>query len=319
MLALRYKTSLELDENISKPVLRDKEAIIKVCKAGICKTDTELIKGYMGFKGTLGHEFVGIVEECEDRKWLGQRIVGEINAGCGDCKNCAMGLGRHCSNRSVLGILGRDGCLADYCSLPTNNLCRVPKTISDDEAVFTEPLSAACEILEQTKIGKDDQCFVLGDGKLGILIAWVLSTQSDHVTLIGRHQDKLDIADWNGVQTVLDNEVLKDKADIVIDATGSVSGLCRAMELCRPRGRIVLKSTFAQKPEIDLTPIVINEITLIGSRCGQFKDGLDMIQKFKPPLTKLIEHTYSLRNGLKAFDHAERRGVLKILFDMNIN
>jgi len=318
MLALRYKSSLELEKNFSKPSIKNNEALIKVKKAGICKTDIELVKGYMGFEGTLGHEFVGVVEACEDDKWIGRRVVGEINSGCGQCENCQNGLARHCVTRSVLGILNRDGCMAEYCSLPLTNLCHLPDSISDDEAVFTEPLSAACEILEQTEVLSDDRCVVLGDGKLGILIAWVLSTKSDHVKLIGRHEKKLELAKWNNLQTMHESEIENEKADIVVDATGSVNGLNRAMALCRPRGRIVLKSTFAQNPEIDLSPMVINEITMIGSRCGQFKDGLALIEKRRPPLIRLIEKTYHLEDGLQAFGHAQKRGVLKILLDMTI-
>jgi alcohol dehydrogenase len=316
MLALKYSESLSLDIKSIPPELSSGTALLKVIKSGICKTDTEIIKGYMGFEGILGHEFVAIVEDCEDKSWVGKRVVGEINAGCGECVDCKKGLQRHCSNRTVLGIFSHDGCMAEYTKLPIENLLEVPVSVTDDDAVFTEPLSAACEILEQTEINKDDECIVLGDGKLGILIAWVLSTQSDNVTLMGHHQKKMDLAAWNGVKTTLSEKAGNVKADIVVDATGSKIGLTQAINMCKPRGRLILKSTFADQSELDLSPVVINEITIIGSRCGRFEDGLKLIEEYKPPLKRLVEASYPLVEGLEAFEHAQRKGALKILLSM---
>ncbi len=316
MKALVFDGKLHLERSYPEPGIRPGWAKIRINSAGICRTDLELTKGYMGFKGALGHEFAGTVEDCGDKEWVGRRVVGEINAACRECEWCAVDMGRHCPDRTVLGIMNHDGCMAEYCALPTANLCTVPDNLPDDRAVFTEPVSAACEILEQVDVGKKDRCIVLGDGKLGILCAWALCTVSNDVTLVGRHESKLERARWGGLNTSPSSEKQPDaSADIVVEATGSENGLAQALRLCRPRGVVVLKSTVAAGGELNLAPAVINEITLVGSRCGRFKDGLEMITKRDLPLNRLIDARYPLDEAEAAFEHAGRRGVLKILLE----
>lgn len=309
---LRYMTDYPVPE--AKPGW----ARIKVSLAGICRTDTEIMKGYMGFRGVLGHEFVGRVESCGDASWLGQRVVGEINAACGHCSWCIQGLGRHCPNRTTLGIDRLDGCMAEFCILPIENLFRVPPDISDEHAVLTEPLAAACEILEQLPpLSGKEKIVVLGDGRLGILCAWVLSTVTADVTIVGHHRDKLDLARWQGIKTAREGEEVPSGADIVVEATGSGQGIVRAMSLCRPRGTIVLKSTIAIQGEVNLSPIVVHEQTILGSRCGRFGDGLKMMCDFQDmPLERLITGRYPLENVAEAFLQAQRRETLKILLEI---
>jgi alcohol dehydrogenase len=292
-------------------------ARIKVMLAGICKTDMEIMKGYKGFKGVLGHEFVGVVEQCDDPAWIGKRVVGEINVACGHCRWCARGLGRHCPERSTLGIMNHDGCMAEYCVLPMENLLIVPEDIPNERAVLMEPLSAACEILEQLHFHGNERIVVLGDGRLGILCAWVLSTVASDVTLVGRHPEKLALADWRGIKRCLWTEAIESGADIVVEATGSGQGIATAILLCRPRGTIVLKSTVALQGEVNLAPVVINELTILGSRCGRFTDGLAMMRKFPDmPLERMITARYPLAEVQAAFVRAGQRDVLKILLEM---
>ena len=310
---LRYGTDYPLPE--TKPGW----ARIKVRLAGICRTDLEIMKGYMGFTGIMGHEFVGVVDRCDDAALIGRKVVGEINAACGNCAWCDRGLGRHCPKRTTLGIDRLDGCMADFCMLPTANLFEVPETISDERAVLTEPLSAACEILEQLPLSGTERIVVLGDGRLGILCAWALATTASDVTIAGHHPEKLDLARWRHIKTVLHEEEIESGADIVVDATGSGQGIARAMSLCRPRGTIVLKSTIALQGDINLSPIVIHEQTVLGSRCGRFGDGMAMMRDFPDmPLEKLITGRYALRDAEKAFERAQQRDALKVLFDLEM-
>jgi alcohol dehydrogenase len=270
----------------------------------------------MDFQGTLGHEFVGTVDACSRDEWIGKRVVGEINAACGSCEACRNALQRHCPNRSVLGIADLDGCMADYCMLPAANLIEVPPEISDDRAVFCEPLSAACEILEQVPFSGSETVTVLGDGRLGILCAWTLSTAARRVVLVGHHPEKLAIAEWNGVETRLESDGLPTGADVVVEATGSTAGLSQAIAACRPRGTIVLKSTVADTGRLNLAPLVVDEITLIGSRCGRFSDGLRLMRTHPDlPLEKLISARFAPEDALKAFPKAAGPGVLKVLFN----
>ena len=295
-------------------------AQISVEKAGICKTDIEIIKGYMGFKGILGHEFIGVVEQCDDTKWIGKRVVGEINAACGQCEWCAKGIGRHCPNRATLGIEKLDGCMADYCVLPVFNLLEVPKTVPDDRAVFIEPLSAACEILEQLKMKGSERAVILGDGRLGILCAWVLSTVLHDVTLVGHHPEKLELSAWRHIKTAVSSADVDAGADIVVDATGSGEGINEAMLLCRPRGTVVLKSTVASQGELNLAPIVINELTLLGSRCGQFVDGLRMLESYPDmPVERLITDRYPIEQAVEAFERSAQSDAVKVLLEMGKN
>ena len=317
MQAVIFRESLRFVQDHPVPSPGTEQARIRVKLAGICRTDLEIIKGYMGFKGILGHEFTGVVESCQDASWVGKRVVGEINAACGSCDYCMTGFGRHCPGRSTLGISGLDGCMAEYCVLPVTNLFCIEK-ISDEQAVLTEPLAAACEILEQVPLHGDERVVVLGDGRLGTLCAWVLATAAGRVTLVGHHQGKLDLAGWQGIETSLLGQEIEPGADIVVDATGSSRGIEQAIALCRPRGTIVLKSTVAQQGEVNLSPLVVNEITLVGSRCGQFSHALDMMLRFPDmPLERLITHRYPLHQALEAFETAQSGKALKVVLEVH--
>ncbi|MEE9913451.1 MAG: alcohol dehydrogenase catalytic domain-containing protein [Deltaproteobacteria bacterium] len=318
MAAAVFDGKLTYVQDYPQPELKPGWAKIKINMAGICKTDMEIMKGYLGFKGVLGHEFVGVVEACADSLWIGKRVVGEINAACGHCDWCARDLGRHCPNRTTLGILNQDGCMAEYCQLPTVNLLAVPDGIPDDRAVLTEPLSAACEILEQLPVRGDERVIVLGDGRLGLLCAWVLSTIADDVTVVGHHAEKLAAARWRNIKTALSEKDIRPGADIVVEATGSAAGVVSAMALARPRGTIVLKSTVALSGDVNLAPVVINEQTILGSRCGRFADGLSIMMNYPDmPLIKLITARYPLDNVQEAFVRARQSDALKVLLDVN--
>jgi alcohol dehydrogenase len=318
MKAAIFDGTLRCVEDHPKPEAGPGWARIGVQLAGVCKTDLEIMKGYMGFTGVLGHEFLGVVEDCDDKSWIGKRVVGEINAACGRCGWCARGLGRHCPNRTTLGIAGLDGCMAEYCVLPVENLCIVDPDISDDRAVLTEPLAAACEILEQLPVNGSERIIVLGDGRLGILCAWALRTAAPDVTIIGHHPEKLDIARWRDIKTASGTDGIEPGADIVVEATGSGGGIAQAMNLCRPRGTIVLKSTVAIQGEINLAPIVINELTVLGSRCGRFPDALKMMRDFPDmPLERLLTGRYPLHAAGEAFAEAKNGLALKVILDIN--
>ncbi len=317
MQAVVFDGQLRLAPDWPVPTLKPGWALIRVHLAGICKTDLEIMKGYMGYNGVLGHEFLGRVENCDDPAWIGRRVVGEINAACGQCDWCAQGLGRHCPERTTLGIVNHDGCMAEYCVLPVENLLEVEPDITDDQAILTEPLAAACEILEQLSLSGRERVVVLGDGRLGILCAWALATVVSDVALVGHHRDKLDIARWRNIATSLRGEGIAPGADVVVDATGSGRGIAQAMELCRPRGTIVLKSTVALQGEINLAPLVINELTVVGSRCGRFSDALAMIRAFPDmPLARLITHRYPLRRAVEAFSAAQNGQALKVVLEL---
>lgn len=317
MKAVIFDKELRYVEDWPVPRPKSGWALIKIQMAGICKTDLEIIKGYMGFKGVMGHEFLGVVESCDDPGLVGKRVAGEINAACGKCDWCVKGLGRHCPQRTTLGIVNHDGCMAEFCTLPVENLCEVDPEISDEQAILTEPLAAACEILEQIKIHGNEKIVVLGDGRLGILCAWTLSTVVEDVTLVGHHPEKLKTAHWRQIKTTMNREGVTAKADIVVDATGSGKGIAQAMELCRPRGIIVLKSTVALQGEINLAPLVINELTVVGSRCGRFSDALSMMQDYPDmPLGRLITHRYPLHQALEGFAAAQNGQALKVVLEV---
>jgi alcohol dehydrogenase len=313
MNALLYADGLQWTTDHPPPPRRPGWAMLDVLLAGICRTDLEITRGYMGFRGVLGHEFVGRVSACDQPSWIGKRVVGEINAGCGECETCRQGLPRHCPQRSVLGILNLDGCLAQQCALPVANLHEVPEEVSDDEAVFVEPLSAAFELLEQIPLGRRERCVVLGDGKLGILCAWALATTGAPVTLVGHHPENLRLAQWRQVQTTATLAQAPCHADLVVEATGSEKGLADAIRLCRPRGTLALKSTLATQGALNLAPIVINELTVVGSRCGPFGRGLKEMEGHHFPVQRLIAARYPLKEGLAAFARAGRPGMLKVL------
>jgi 2-desacetyl-2-hydroxyethyl bacteriochlorophyllide A dehydrogenase len=304
------KLTLKASQPSPEPA-RD-QALVRVRLAGICSTDLQIFKGYMGFRGVPGHEFVGEAVE-GPASFIGKRVVGEINFACGRCEFCRRGLGRHCAKRQVMGILGADGCFAEAVAVPARNLHLVPDGVSDEEAVFTEPLAAAFEILEQVEIDFTREVLVFGDGKLGLLCAQVVALTGARVTLVGKHPDKLRLAKAAGVRTVLLADWQSQRADIVIDATGSSSGLETALGAVRPRGTLVLKSTCAEDHRLSLAPVVINEITVIGSRCGVFPPALDALAQKKVSVTPMIEKIYPLSDALDAVAHAGRAGACKIL------
>lgn len=289
------------------------EALIRVRYAGICATDLEILKGYMGFMGVPGHEFIGVVEGCADKGLLGKRVVGEINLWCGACEYCGRGLRSHCPNRTVLGIYGKDGAFAEYITLPVRNLHVVPDSVSDEEAVFVEPLAAAFEILEQVRVDKDKKVCVIGDGRLGLLTAQALALTGCRLTVVGRHREKLSILEGAGIETRVGSGGLKREYDIAVDCTGSVAGLDEALKLVRPRGTLALKTTTARKRGLDLNTIVIDEITVLGSRCGPFKPAIEALSKKTVKTAPLISGVFPIEQGVEAMERASRKGVIKIL------
>lgn len=318
MKAVVFNEELKLDKNHEKPIPKKGEALIRVTLAGICNTDFEITKGYMGYNGILGHECVGIVEEIndEDKSLLNKRVVSEISYGCEkpDCPYCAEKLYRHCPERHTLGIWQKDGCFAEYFTMPINVLFEVPENVSDEQAVFVEPLAAALEITEQLHIKPFEKVIVLGDGKLGIITALTLNSLNLDVTLVGKHQNKLDIAKAQGVKTCLLNDFNVEKIyDVVVEATGSISGFETALALTKPRGVLVLKSTIAASKEFNLAPIVIDEITILGSRCGQFGAALRLLKSEKVDFSSLISATYDIDNAIEGFEKNKEKDTLKVL------
>lgn len=313
MQALLFWDELEFTTDYPRQIPQSDEALVRVDMAGICNTDLEITKGYGGFKGILGHEFVGVVDECDTREFWGKRVVGEINCGCGQCSYCQSGQSRHCPNRSVLGILNHDGAFADYLILPIKNLHLVPDSVSNEEAVFVEPLAAALQILEQIEIKPDHSVVVIGDGKLGLLVAMVMAQTNCHLTVIGKHQPKLNILNQKGITTILSHQINELKADIVIECSGHPSGFNLSQKIVKPMGKIVLKSTFAEEILFNPANMIINEITLIGSRCGPFDKALSLLEKKVIDVTPMITAIYSIENGLEAFEMAKMSESLKIL------
>jgi len=289
-------------------------AIVRVARAGICNTDLELVKGYMGFHGVLGHEFVGVVDQ-GPAQWQGQRVVGEINFACGACATCQGGLPRHCPTRRVMGILAADGAFAELVAVPIANLHRVPDSVSDDEAVFTEPLAAAFAIQEQVNVRPDTDCVVLGDGKLGLLVAQVLHQAGARVLAVGKHPEKQAILRRRGIETTTLATWQGAPADLVIEATGSAAGFRAAVAATKPRGTLVLKSTLAEAPEINLAPVVINEISVIGSRCGPFEPALRALETHSVDVRSLIAARRPLREAVDALQLAAAPGTLKVLLE----
>ncbi len=290
----------------------DSTALIKVHLAGICATDLQIFHGYMGFTGIPGHEFVGSVQ-AGPREIIGKRVVGEINFGCGECDLCRRDLDRHCTSRRVMGILNAHGAFAEYVSVPLKNIHLVPENLSDEEAVFVEPLAAAFEILTQVQAKPQDDVLVLGDGKLGNLCAQVLQLAGTNVTAVGKYPDKLALLDNIGVRTLLLEKWQPHAYDIVVEATGSAAGLELALSAVRPRGTLVLKSTIAGKHQVSLAPLVINEINVIGSRCGPFPQALAALAAKQISVTPSIEKIYNLSDGVLAVAHAGKPGARKIL------
>ncbi|HET8932698.1 MAG TPA: alcohol dehydrogenase catalytic domain-containing protein [Polyangiales bacterium] len=292
------------------------EALVRVRAAGICNTDLEIIRGYMSFEGTLGHEFVGVVEECADASWIGARVAGEINLSCHQCELCQRGYERHCPTRRVLGILGKDGAFAEYVTLPIRNLHRVPDNLSDRAACFIEPIAACFEILEQVIITPHERIAVLGDGKLGTLAALVLSSHGTPPVLVGKHAAKLARAEQMGIRSALAHDLTPKSFDIVVEATGSPSGMELATSLVRPRGTIVLKSTYHGELKVQAAPWVIDELTIVGSRCGPFPPALAKLGIGQLLPDGLIDAVFPLHEAERAIEHAAAPGVLKVLLQM---
>jgi len=318
MRAVLFDGNLSFREDIPVPEPPKGWARIRVLLAGICGTDKEILKGYQRFEGIPGHEFVGVVEQSDDEAWIGRRVVGEINVSCGWCRWCKRDLAEHCLHRKVLGINGLNGCMAEYCILPTSNLHRVPAVLSDEQAVLIEPLSAACRVPEQLQLKGTECVVVLGDGPLGILCAWVLRTVVSNVTLVGHHPRKMAAAKWHGIHTVQKSRENLYGADIVLEATGSANGLREAIEVCRPEGTIVLKSTVSTDEPMNLSPLVVNEQTLLGSRCGNFESAFQLLRRYPDlPLERLLTASYPIEQAKKAFDKVLNRDALKVTIHFN--
>lgn len=297
-----------------KPRRRKGYSLLRLRLAGICNTDIELLRGYYGFTGRPGHEFVAEVVESDTAALKGRRVVGEINLACRKCEWCAKGLGRHCPHRTVLGIVNHPGAFAEYLTLPDVNLFGVPDNIRDEHAVFVEPLAAACEILDQVAIPQGGRVAVLGDGKLGVLIAQVLAVHGAQVLQFGKHEEKLRIARKAGATTELAGKRTPiAEFDFVVEATGSAKGLAAAVQMVKPRGTVVMKSTVHEPVRIDTAPVIVNEVTLVGSRCGRFEPALELLESDRIHLGDLISATFPLSKATAALRAAQRRGVLKVL------
>jgi threonine dehydrogenase-like Zn-dependent dehydrogenase len=316
MLAYARHNDRSCLREVAKPQPVAGEALVRVRAAGICNTDLEIIRGYMSFKGTLGHELVGVVEECADASWLGARVTSEINLACQRCELCLRGLQRHCPARRVLGILGKDGAFAEYVTLPIENLQRIPDGLSDRSACFIEPLAACFEILEQVAITPRDRVAVLGDGKLGTLTAMVLNNNGTPAVLVGKHATKIARAQQLGIRSTLAQELSPKSFDVVIEASGSPSGMELATSLARPRGTIVLKSTYHGALTLQAAPWVIDELTIVGSRCGPFPPALAELAAGRLLPEGLIDAVFSLQDAERAVQHAAEPGVLKVLLQM---
>lgn len=315
MKALQFINNQLSLADVSRPSVEN-EALVRLVASGICNTDLEIVRGYAGFQGTIGHEFVGIVEDSADKNWIGKRVVGEINVGCGVCELCTLGDSRHCPTRTVLGIHGRDGCHAEFLTLPTRNLLEVPENISDEAATFTEPLAAAFGITEQVVIAQNTRVAVIGDGKLGILCASALALKSNNVVLIGKHKDKL--AKAKNVEGILLDAVEKlSQFDVVVEASGSETGFATALNLTKPRGKLVLKSTFNGNTALEMWRVVVDEISIVGSRCGRFAPALEILKNEQIDVESLISEEFSLAKGIEAIEKASTKGVMKVLLKPN--
>jgi len=318
--ALRFDGTLKLVRDAPVP-RREGEALVQVICAGICNTDLEIVKGYAGFHGTLGHEFVGRVVESPDGALIGRRVVGEINAGCGECEVCLQGDSRHCVSRTVLGIKNRDGAFAEFLSLPVRNLIELPDSMSDATAVLVEPLAAAFNIIERVSIEPSTSVAIVGDGKLAQLITLVMAQTNCELALIGRHEEKLEMARKYGAERVLlDTSVLDrewhSRFDVVIEASGSPSGLANALRLVKPKGNVVLKSTHHGATSLETSQVVVNEVTIIGSRCGRFQPALELLASGHVDLSSLISQRLPLEDGPLAFDQAAHPDAMKVILQM---
>lgn len=317
MRALVFDGSVSFHARHPEPAAAAGDTLIRVRQAGICATDIEITNGYMGFKGILGHEFVGEVVQSSDRDLVGQRVAGEINVVCGKCDLCLSGLSTHCRNRSVLGILNRDGAFADYVRLPATNLHTIPPSIDDDAATFVEPLAAAYQVLKQLSFEGRKWVTVLGDGRLGLLVAQVLRDANCQVRVIGKHSEKLALCEkWSIRSRPLADIVPRHDQDVVVDCTASAAGLELALQMVRPRGTVVLKTTTAAGKPLNLAPVVIDEVNIIGSRCGPFREAIRALAEKRVDVASLIHRRMKLDQGAEALELAGRPGVLKVILTM---
>jgi threonine dehydrogenase-like Zn-dependent dehydrogenase len=328
MKALRFDGELRVIRDAPDP-RRAGEALVQVISAGICNTDLEIVKGYADFRGTLGHEFVGRVVEAVDSALVGRRVVGEINAGCGVCSTCRAGDARHCPDRTVLGIKDRDGAFAEYLSLPDGNLIEIPAALSDEAAVFVEPMAAALQILEQVEIGSSTMVAVVGDGKLAQMVVRAIAHVGCRPLIVGKHKSKLDLAAGAGARSFLIEDETRKPAgpgilsserstgfDVVIEASGSATGLPLALSIVRPRGTIVLKSTRRDPTTIQMSAIVVNEIKIVGSRCGRFRPAIDLLASGEVTVDELITARIPLEEGVAAFEKAAEPPAMKVILNV---
>ncbi|NLE01777.1 MAG: alcohol dehydrogenase catalytic domain-containing protein [Fibrobacter sp.] len=314
MIALTYNQTLNLSE-IQKPIPAANETLIRVSKAGICNTDIEITKGYMaGFKGVPGHEFIGYADTTGLR---GKRVTAEINCGCGNCQMCRSNLQRHCPHRTVIGIDHRDGAFAEYISVPSSNIVMIPDEIPDNTAIFIEPLAAALEITEQILINNNHSVLLIGDGKLAQLIAIVLKYTGCNLLVMGKYEDKLAHLKNFGIDTQLKDSFKPELYDIVIEASGSPQAFISGLSYVKPRGTMVLKSTYAGAFPFNPALAVVNEISIIGSRCGTFSRAIDFLLKYKPDLSYLITKSFPIHQGIEAFAEAQKKGVMKVILDFD--
>jgi threonine dehydrogenase-like Zn-dependent dehydrogenase len=308
--------SLRLRGDLDEPNPPTGEALVRILRAGVCNTDLEMVKGYFAFRGIPGHEFVGVVEEAPGHEsWVGQRVVAEINAACRECATCRAGRPTHCPSRTVLGILGRNGSHAERLTIPVANLHAVPAGLSDERALFTEPLAAALEVREQVRIGPGDRVVVVGSGKLGNLVAQSLALTGCDLRVVGRNPDTLRPLAERGVRTGGADAVSAATADVVVECTGNPEGFAIARHAVRPRGTIVLKSTYHGGLKLDVAMVVVDEVTLVGSRCGPFAPALDLLARGAIDVDPLLSARYPLQDAPRAYEHAARPGMLKVLID----
>jgi len=313
MRAAVFDKQLRFETDRPRPVPMEGECLVRVQLAGICATDLHITTGYMGYCGVLGHEMVGVVEE-GPAAWVGKRVVSEINCVCGRCDMCQRGLSNHCRHRTVLGIAGRDGCFADHTCVPVRNLHAVPASVSDEEAVFVEPLAAAYQVLAQCPIDRRQTVSVVGTGRLGLLVVQVLATTGCRLTAVGRNQEKLERCEKKGVQGIHIDDVGRPRdRDVVVECTGSPGGLELAMSLVRPRGTIILKSTYAGSTTPNLAPLVVDEVTLLGSRCGPFPEAINALARQGVEVRSMISRTFPIEQVPDAFAAARDSRNLKIL------
>ena len=306
---------LRVREDMPFPPTPPGEALVRVLRAGICNTDLELVRGYYPYTGVPGHEFAGVVDR-GPKELEGKRVVGEINAVCGRCTDCTSERRSHCSRRTVLGIAGRDGAFAQYLSLPADNLHLVPPQVSTDAATFVEPLAAALEIQRQVKVRPDDRVLVVGDGKLGQLIGQTLRLTGCDLLVVGRHENKLDLLRARGIAAGRADSVRQGSFDLAVECTGNAAGFALARKGLRPRGTLVLKSTYAGVLTLDASDLVVDEISLIGSRCGPFPPALRLLAERQVEVEGLIQSRFPLREGLEAFARAREPGGLKVVLDI---